>query len=282
MDKETVFILTEIIFYVIIVIFVIMIAPTFLIYPGLYYGRWKTNGPTFKFETPGGIQLEGVHYEKKGKGLVSTDAVILYFHGNNLNVGSRARFFTEMRDTLGVSIIAIDYRGFGNSRGFPSETGLVEDAQTIWNMLKNDNRFIGHKKIVMGKSLGGAVTTSLAKENDDIDGIILENTFTSIYDVAIYQYSFVGKIPEFFRNMLLLGNRWESIDKIEYIKIPKLFISGQEDKIVNPKNMNELYTAAPQPKQMLTLPEGKHTNSHKHDNYYQTIAGFINGISTGP
>ncbi|NEO57169.1 MAG: hypothetical protein F6K54_31325 [Okeania sp. SIO3B5] len=57
---------------------------------------------------------------------------ILYFHGNSSNLGDlldKALFF----DRLGVSILLIDYRGYGKSQGkFPDEIQLYEDAEASW------------------------------------------------------------------------------------------------------------------------------------------------------
>lgn len=58
-------------------------------------------------------------------------------------------------------MLAVDYRGFGDSTGTPSETGLLEDARTIW-----DYTTIGGKGkegvILIGQSLGTGVVAGLA------------------------------------------------------------------------------------------------------------------------
>ena len=281
--REIIFFISEIVFYIIICLFVVIIVPSFLIYPGLYYGRWKSQGPIFTFKTPGGTNLEGIVYKAstnfEEKGLLNNPTVILYFHGNNLNIGYRSRLFMEMRKTLGATIISIDYRGFGNSQGFPSENGIIEDAQTIWDMINNDQDYINHKKIVMGKSLGGAVAISLADKNKNLDGLIVENTFINVINAASTKYSWVKNIPNFIRNLLLLGNTWESGKKIETIEnLPKLFISGLKDKIISPKQMKELYDISQNPKKLQEIPEAGHSNCHKFPQYYTSIADFINKI----
>ena len=70
---------------------------------------------------------------------------------------------------------------------------------------------------MLGRSLGGAVgihtCAKLDKAGDDyIKGLIIENTFTSICDMADAVFGFLKLIPTLKRKMLRL--RWESIDQV--------------------------------------------------------------------
>ena len=78
----------------------------------------------------------------------------------------------------------MDYRGYGHSEGNPSERGLQYDAEATLDWALG-NQDIDHTKIfIFGRSLGGAVTIDLAsKRQQDISGIIIENTFTSLSKV---------------------------------------------------------------------------------------------------
>ena len=57
---------------------------------------------------------------------------ILYLHGVRWNLTGQL-FRIEQLHALGYSVLAIDYRGFGQSRGeLPSETTVYEDARIAW------------------------------------------------------------------------------------------------------------------------------------------------------
>lgn len=68
--------------------------------------------------------------------LRGAERVILYFHGN---AGSRAapfrlRSIKQMSYFLNAHVLAFDYRGFGDSQGWPSEEGTYKDglAAVAW------------------------------------------------------------------------------------------------------------------------------------------------------
>lgn len=68
------------------------------------------------------------------------------------------------------NVISIDYRGYGDSTGTPSEDGLLIDAQTAWEYVnrhamtcdgKETRVEEGRTVVVVGHSLGTAVTSRL-------------------------------------------------------------------------------------------------------------------------
>ena len=69
--------------------------------------------------------------------------------------------------------------------------------------------------------------------------MILENTFTSIPDMVD---SIFKKIS--FLKSLVLKNFWPSIDRIDNIQAPILFIQSMKDELVPPVQMTRLFEAA--------------------------------------
>ena len=62
---------------------------------------------------------------------------------------------------LDCNVLAIDYRGFGDSTGTPSEPGLISDARAVWDYVIGIG---GEEVILMGQSLGTGVVAGLAGE----------------------------------------------------------------------------------------------------------------------
>jgi len=262
--------------YVIIFIIVVMIFPSFFIYPGIYYGRWKTKGPVFELDTKDGAKIEGMIFDPKDPSTCKT--TILFFHGNSGNMGSSFNILNGLKENHNAFIISIDYRGFGNCSGFPSESGLINDAESIFERILNDERMKKTKKIVYGVSLGGAVAISLAEKNKKVDALILENTFTCIKDVAS-KMRFVDKIPEFILDLGLSANSWNSVSRIKDLKIPILFISGLKDNIVSPSLMKKLYeTSTSENKIKIDIVDGGHNNTHSVESevYHDNLKKLIN------
>lgn len=62
-----------------------------------------------------------------------------------------------------VNVITIDYRGFGNSEGTPSEEGLRMDARATWDWLRQRG---GNNTMVVGKwnlEIIGALTNTCTR-----------------------------------------------------------------------------------------------------------------------
>jgi fermentation-respiration switch protein FrsA (DUF1100 family) len=108
---------------------------------------------------------------------------ILMFHGNAGNIGYRLPIGQILENDLGCNVLMLQYRGYGLSTGSPSEKGLMIDAQTGLDYIKERTELRGTRVVIYGQSIGGAVAIGLAAKNlneSAIAGIILENTFTSM------------------------------------------------------------------------------------------------------
>ena len=90
----------------------------------------------------------------------------------------------KLLSSLGYHVIALDYRGYGDSTGTPSEKDLVKDSQFTYEYI---NKWAPDSNIfIWGHSLGTGVTSHLGKilnENNVLPkGIILESPFFNILD----------------------------------------------------------------------------------------------------
>jgi fermentation-respiration switch protein FrsA (DUF1100 family) len=111
------------------------------------------------------------------------NVTILMFHGNAGNIGYRVPIGKILEDDLGCNVLMLQYRGYGMSTGTPNEKGLMIDAQTGLDYIKQRAELRNTRIVLYGQSIGGAVAISLAARNlkeGDIAGLILENTFTSM------------------------------------------------------------------------------------------------------
>ena len=160
---------------------------------------------------------------------------ILFFHGNAGNIGARLPNLKVLVKKMNCNVFIIDYRGYGSSEGKPTEAGLKIDAQASLDYLRKRTDINQEMIFVFGRSLGGAVAIELCMQpNSGIRGLILENTFTSISDMASTMvpvpYSTIFK-------WFLQKIHYPSIKRIRKVKQPILFIRGMQDEIVPVKFM---------------------------------------------
>lgn len=181
---------------------------------------------------------------------------LLYLHGNAGNVSTNLTRAAWMRSTLGVSVLLVDYRGYGLSSGpFPSEDRMYEDARAAWEFLRDQKHRASSEIVIYGHSIGGAVAINLATQVPGGLGVIVENSFTSMADM--------GRLAGYGRWVpvdWLLTQRFDSRRKLPRLKLPLLLIHGEADQSVPVAMGQELYAIAPHPKQLWLVPQGDHNN----------------------
>src|SRR5690606_37865059 len=134
---------------------------------------------------------------------------VLYLHGARCNRNGSA-FRISGWTRLGYSVLAIDYRGFGQSTmRLPSEDSASEDATAALHELARREPDPA-KRFVYGHSLGGAIAIDLASRPDlpEFAGLIVESSFTSI--AAMMRTLRWGKLPG---ASLLVTQPFASIEK---------------------------------------------------------------------
>lgn len=190
--------------------------------------------------TEDGISLNGWLIKSPG-----ARTTLLFFHGNAGNISHRldkiALFYK-----LGINTFIIDYRGYGKSKGRPSEEGIYKDGRAAYDYLSRRSD-LGTKKIAYGESLGCAVAVDLSLHRQ-LDAVILDSAFTSAKDMARQVYPF---IPSF-----LIVSKFDSLGKIKALNMPKLFIHSINDEIVPIFQGEKLFNAAKAPKEFLRITGG--------------------------
>lgn len=186
---------------------------------------------------------------------VQTDTLtMLYFHGNNRNIANHLEHTLHLH-RLGYNVLLVDYRGYGKSGGGrPSEAKVYEDAEAAWQYLFRQRGVKPQQVFIYGHSLGGAVAVDLALRHPEAAGVITESTFTSMQAMGELEY---GYLPVGW----LLNQRFDSLQKLPGLKIPLLLIHGSWDKKVPVDMARQLYAAAPQPKTLILIEGGEHSDS---------------------
>jgi len=208
---------------------------------------------------------------------------IIFFHGNAGNIGFCLPNAKSLYVSTGCNILLVEYRGYGNSSGSPSEKGLKLDAQAALDFVQ-DRSDIDHKKIfIFGRSLGGAVSLDLALKNQDqVCGVIVENTFLSIDEMVLIMLPRFGvnRFHTLFRIFLrfYLTSHWNNSAIVGRLRVPTLFISGLSDELVPPSHMRQLHDCAVSCKRaFLGIEGGEHNDTYYHggQHYYDEICKFV-------
>jgi uncharacterized protein len=167
------------------------------------------------------------------------EGTVLFFQGNAGNKATRIPLAREL-STAGYNVLLVDYRGYGQSTGQPSEEGLYADAMASWHFLTDDRRIAPGDIAIFGRSLGGGPATWLATQVD-ARALLLESTFTSVPDVAAHHYPFLPV-------RWLSRFQFDSLSRIAGVGMPVHIIHGRTDEVVPFEFGKRLHDAAHEPK----------------------------------
>jgi fermentation-respiration switch protein FrsA (DUF1100 family) len=194
----------------------------------------------------------------------------LFCHGNGGNISHRLDSLVIFH-RLGLNVFIFDYRGYGRSRGRPSEQGTERDALGAWRWLTEDKQTDPVTLLIFGRSLGGAIAAELANQRPSA-GLILESSFTSFIDIGRAHYPFLPV-------RLLARYRYETIKKVAGINIPVLVVHSRQDELVPFSYGQKLFEACSEPKEFLEI-SGGHNDGFllSGDVYVRGLDGFISGV----
>lgn len=139
------------------------------------------------------------------------------------NAGNRAGRAPTARALggLGLSVLLVDYRGYGGNPGSPTEEGLLADARAA--VAWADARDGVGDLVLFGESLGAGVAIGVAAERPP-DALVLRSPFTSVGDMARVHF---GPVPAG-----LVRDRFPSVERVTGIDVPMLVLATETDEVV--------------------------------------------------
>lgn len=218
------------------------------------------------------------HHEFYDEELKKAKRIVIFFHGQAGNRGTRNRppLMKRLSAEFSAHVIAIDYRGFGDSQGWPSESGTHLDtlATLQWLLLRLQNTssltrttttatstttcsgsYTLHNRnsfppvYVYGQSLGSGVSTALLadmanRSSNVITGLILDAAFTSLPDASLtHPAGAIFRIVPGIKNIMLRSIKisYPNRKYLSHITVPVLLLHGQKDTLIPISHSRELY-----------------------------------------
>ena len=193
---------------------------------------------------------------------------VIFLHGNASNIAGRLNILHyERLRSLGLNVMAPEYRGFGGLGGVPTESGLAEDARRAYDTLRREKKIEPRRIIIYGWSLGSAVAVNLASRVDEA-AVILEGAPASIVAIGQQRYPY-------FPIRWLIRNPFESIARVDKIASPTLFLHSPEDVIIPIAEGRKLFEAAPQPKQFVEVDGGHVYAAERDPRFFPALRAFL-------
>ncbi len=151
---------------------------------------------------------------------VEARPLAVFFHGNAELIDQQWAIIDLYHD-LGISILMVEYRGYGHSDGTPSQDHIVADTLAVLDTVLERDDVDADKLVLHGRSIGGGLAAQVALEREPA-ALIVESTFKSVSGLA-WRY---GVPPFLVRSPLRSDKAFAQLD------VPILIIHGQHDQIV--------------------------------------------------
>ena len=191
-----------------------------------------------------------------------SDRAILYFGGNAEDVAWNIDPLTALFPEDDVYLV--NYRGYGGSSGSPSEAGLFEDAEAVFDRIRKNHAMVS----VIGRSLGSGVAVHLASVRD-VGRIVLVTPYDSVMSVAKSQFAI-------FPVSLMLKDRFDSYSKADDIDVPTLVLLAEDDRIIPHRHSERLVTAlAPEQLRLQTIRNTNHDSIVQSEEYLRALHEFL-------
>lgn len=176
--------------------------------------------------------------------------VIIFLHGNG---GTRAAVhrvgLVKKLSAAGFHVFSLDYRGFADSSGDPTEAGVTNDALYLYHWVKQHSK--GSLVYFFAQSLGTGVATNAAvrlqQQGSVVDAVILQAPFTKIGEIVAMHtlckpYVFLPGFKSLIWTLMERVDIEFANDKnLQTLTSPLLILHAEDDTIVPFYMGKELY-----------------------------------------
>jgi len=197
--------------------------------------------------------------------VVGPHPAVVYFGGRSEEVSWVVRDAGKLFP--GMAVLAMNYRGYGNSHGEPGESHMVEDGRLLFDWLSERGHVDPAKVAVVGRSLGSGVAVQVALERA-VHSLVLITPYDSI--LAIAKRKFRAVPVEY-----VLQHRFESVKYAPSLKAPTYVLRAQSDDVVPHSHTDLLVAQLGKLHLDETIPDSDHMNIPYLEATQAKIAEFL-------
>jgi pimeloyl-ACP methyl ester carboxylesterase len=169
---------------------------------------------------------------------------VIVFPGRAANISYELSTF-EYLAGLGVSVLAVDYPGFGESTGQAREENCYAAARAAWDCVEQKG-FAPERAILYGRSLGAAVAAWLGARAN-WRGLVFHGGFSSMQDLGAC----------YMPRWLVRARCHAALDaaaSIAACRCPVIVLHARDDRLVPIALARRVFARAPGAKAMIELP----------------------------
>lgn len=209
------------------------------------------DGELVEVTTQDGVTLRGWYLPPNPAPAEGKAPGLLWFYGNMETIGGIAPVLREFRPP-GIGMLVLDYRGYGQSGGRPTERGVYRDADAAWAYITSRPEIDDTRVAVYGRSIGSAVALYLATEQP-VSAVVLESAFTSGRDMAEEHYAPVPSV--------LVELELDNVSRARELTVPLLVFHGSDDWIA-PLPMGRAVAEAGRAEEFVVIDGAGHNDTY--------------------
>ena len=208
-----------------------------------------------------GKQLRGWYVPGK---VSASRPLVVYYGGNAEEVSGN---LWDMARLEAGAYLFMNYRGYGDSEGKPSQQNLCRDALYILDTLADREQIPLNHIVLVGRSLGSGVAVHVAAHRP-VRGVILVTPFDSLLKVARRHYPVLPV-------RLLLKHPFDSAALAPNISIPALILIARQDTIIPQQHAIRLSEVWGGPVESIIIDGVGHNDIQMAPRYWKAINAFL-------
>ncbi len=215
------------------------------------------------------LSIHGWYYYKS-----QSSPTVIYLHGNGANIGGlyQGGILGALKN-LNANVVVIDYPAYGKSTGFPTKSSLTASAGKAITFARS--KFKRSKIIIWGRSVGTGVASQVIKNyRSSISGFVLTSPWSTVEDLIDHHFSSLkDQVPKDWFE----ANDYNSVEALEYNKLPGLILHGDKDEIIPHKLGVKLYNSIRNKRQVefITMDGYDHNDVFQSEEMWKDISQFV-------
>ncbi|KAG0691482.1 Alpha/Beta hydrolase protein [Suillus ampliporus] len=191
-------------------------------------------------------------------------------------LSTHIRLYSAFTARLNTNVLAIDYRGFGDSPGNTYRGRAAWDWLIAQGALPQDVLIVGHS---LGTAVASRLSVSLSKDGVKFRGTVLMSPFSSLYTLLDTYHIFglfpvmlpINMIPRAASKCFLI-HEFDTLSVISKVKVPLLILHAEDGWDISHTHSDALFDALLEPylPPVYSLPASQESWSKQQWNEYHT------------
>jgi alpha-beta hydrolase superfamily lysophospholipase len=213
---------------------------------------------------------------------------VLFCHGHGRNRGHVAGLLHTFHD-LGLSVLAFDFRGHGESPGHTATFGDREVQDVVGAAAYLRRRFPGRPLVIVGVSYGAAVALQSLPRLPGVAGVWSEGSFARMDHLVANQFRLTpaglrGGLVSLYEALgwLDCGLRGQALNPVESlsgVQVPIYFCHARDDQLIPFAEARALYEHYQGPKHCWWVEHATHydVRQRHQEEYLRRLRAFVDG-----